>query len=201
MAEPCRPQLEQRSGFLETVVRVIPRLRGWSRTGEEDLHQSPGTLLPVRGGCHVGDADKSPKQIEWVEVLPYVPAFDCALHQGIDRSLDLGTGTLIELRGTSDERIQRRGDDLLSRYVVNEQKHPCAQRFNRGHGVGELPLCCRQLFHFRLINRLNQRIAAWEVAIQSPRSDTRLFGDVVQTGVGAVTGEFLPGPFQNAPRC
>ena len=31
----------------------------WARTGDEDVHQSPGTLLPVRAGGHVGDADKS----------------------------------------------------------------------------------------------------------------------------------------------
>src|SRR5882724_5227956 len=103
---------------------MISRLLGRPRTCDEDIHQSLGTLLPVRGGRHAGDADKSPKQIEWVEVLTYVPALDCALHQSINRSLDLGSGTLIQLRGTSGECIQRRGDDLLGRDVVNEQQHP-----------------------------------------------------------------------------
>jgi hypothetical protein len=39
----------------------IPRLLDGPRTGDEDLHESPGALRPVRAGRHVGDADKSPK--------------------------------------------------------------------------------------------------------------------------------------------
>ena len=31
------------------------------RTKHEDVHKSPGALLPVRAGRHFGDAEKSPK--------------------------------------------------------------------------------------------------------------------------------------------
>jgi hypothetical protein len=55
---------------LTSYVRVVPgfilrrfgsRLFDWSRTSDEDIHESPGTLLPVRTGRHVGDADQCPK--------------------------------------------------------------------------------------------------------------------------------------------
>src|SRR5262249_40789283 len=36
----------------------------WPRAGDQDVHKSPSAWLPVRAGRHVGDADKSPKQIE-----------------------------------------------------------------------------------------------------------------------------------------
>jgi len=36
-------------------------LFGWSRTDDEDIHESSGALLPVRAGRDVGDADKGPK--------------------------------------------------------------------------------------------------------------------------------------------
>jgi len=33
----------------------------WPRTEDENIHQSPGALLPVRSGCHIGNADQSPE--------------------------------------------------------------------------------------------------------------------------------------------
>jgi hypothetical protein len=52
------------------------------------------------------------------------PLFECALHQYINCSFDLGAGNFKQLRGTSNQGIQRRGDDLLRRDVINEQEHP-----------------------------------------------------------------------------
>ena len=86
-----------------------------------------------------------------------------------NRFLDLSVGTFVHFLGISDERIQRRGDDLLRRDGINEQQQPGSQRFDRRHGLGELPLCCGQLFHLRPINRLDQFLARWKVAIQSSR--------------------------------
>jgi len=39
----------------------ISGLFEWPRAGDEDIYQSPGALLPVGAGRHVGDADKNPK--------------------------------------------------------------------------------------------------------------------------------------------
>src|ERR1700751_84746 len=36
-------------------------LLDWPRTGDEDVHESPRALLPVRTGRHVGNADQCPK--------------------------------------------------------------------------------------------------------------------------------------------
>src|SRR5580698_10289408 len=77
----------------------------WPRTRDEDVHQSPGALLPVRTGRHVGDADQRPKQIEWLQIFANVAALDGALHQRINRSLDLTTRTFKELRRPSNDRI------------------------------------------------------------------------------------------------
>ena len=67
----------------------VKALFDWSRTRDEDIHQSSGALLPVRTGRHVRDADKCAEQIEWLQVSANVAALDCALHQRINRSLDL----------------------------------------------------------------------------------------------------------------
>ena len=86
----------------------------------------------------MGDADQRPKQVEGVEISSYIAALDCALYQRIKRSLDLTAGTFIQLRGASNQGIQRRGDDLLGRNVIDEQQHPGSQRFQGGHGRSEV---------------------------------------------------------------
>jgi ribosomal protein L20 len=57
------------------------------------------------------------------------------------RSSDLTARTIIEIQRASNQRIQRRGDDLLGRNVVDEQQHLGSQHFQRGHGLGEVARC------------------------------------------------------------
>src|SRR5258708_5967516 len=170
----------------------------WPRTRDENIHKSSGALLPVRAEGHVGDSDQSAKKIEWLEVSTYVAARDGALDQRIDRSLDLSTRTFIQLGGASDEGIQCRGDDVLGGNVIDEQQHPGAQRFDRGHGISELPFRRGQLLYLSAINGFDQRIACRKVAIESSRSNACVFGDIIQAGVCAGPGKRLLGDVQNA---
>ncbi len=84
---------------------------------------------------------------------------------------DLSAGTFLQLRGTSDQRIQCGGNHLrLRRDVVNEQNHPGSQRFGRGQSSGQLPLCRRQLRHLAVIDPFEQRVACRKVPVQRSRS-------------------------------
>src|ERR1700683_5310793 len=89
-----------RTGLTETPgLSVTPRPRasglpGWARTGDEDVDESSGALLPVRTGGHVRDADQCPQQINRIEVLTDVTAFYRALHQCANRFPDPGVGSL-----------------------------------------------------------------------------------------------------------
>src|SRR5262249_12261919 len=116
----------------------------------------------------------------------------------MNRSLDLGAGSFIYLRGTADQRIQRRGDDLFGRDVVNEEQHPGPQRTDRGKFLGNPPLCSSYFFYLGPIDRLEKRIARRKMAVQSSRPNPSLCGDVVQAGICARPGERLLGYFQNA---
>ena|SRR5437762_3151213 len=49
------------SAFGSPNLTFAPRLFDWPRTSDEDIHESPGALLPVRTGRHVGDTDEGPK--------------------------------------------------------------------------------------------------------------------------------------------
>ncbi len=132
------------------------------------------------------DADQRPQQIEWIDIPPHVAAFDRALHQRIHRSLDLPPRAFIESRWASDKRIQRGGDDLLCRDVIDEQQHPRSQGFNRRHGPGESAFRFRQLLHLAPVHRLDQRVTGGKVPIQRSGSHPRLCRDVIQARVRAV---------------
>jgi hypothetical protein len=45
----------------EDALICVSRLFDWPRTCDEDVHESPGALLPVRTGRHMGNADQCPK--------------------------------------------------------------------------------------------------------------------------------------------
>jgi hypothetical protein len=64
-------------------------LFAWPRTGDENIDQPPGALLPVGTGGHVGDADKSPQHVDWVQIPPDVSALDSALYRRTNRFMDL----------------------------------------------------------------------------------------------------------------
>ncbi len=50
-----------KSAFGSPNLTFAPRLFDWPRTSDEDIHQSPGALLPLRTGRNMGDADQRPK--------------------------------------------------------------------------------------------------------------------------------------------
>jgi hypothetical protein len=130
-------------GSLARTTEIkLSRSFQWPGTQDKNLHQSPRALLPVRAGRDIGDADKSAKQIDRVNVLAYVAALDRALHECAKRFMHLGLGRLEHLLGVADERIQHRGDNLLHFDGINEQQQPGSQGLHRGQSVRELSLRC-----------------------------------------------------------
>src|SRR4029077_6093855 len=101
--------------FRFAAIRELGRwaLLHWPRTFDQDVHESPGAILPVGAGGYVGDANQRAKQVEWLEVFAYVAAVHGSLHKRINRSPNLKAGRIVQPRRTADDAIQRRCDDLL----------------------------------------------------------------------------------------
>ena len=175
MREACRPRVKWRTEARE----------GLSDRPLKPHEQRPPVLralLPVRSGRHTRYPDQGAKQVEGLQIFAYVATFDRAFYQRADSSLNLRARTLIQLGGTADNRMQSWANDLFRRNVVDEQQHPGAQCFNGRQACREPILGCGQFFHLAPIDRFNQRIACRKVAIQSSRSHTCLFRNVVQAG-------------------
>ena len=82
-----------RSNSAKSPFRILS-LFDRPRAGDEDIHQSPGALLPVRVGRHVGDADQSPKQIDGSRSLRMSPLLIARFTSARIASLDLSVGDL-----------------------------------------------------------------------------------------------------------
>src|ERR1700723_2852347 len=87
-------------------------LFGWARTGDEDVYQSSGALLPIPPGAHIRDADHRPKQIGGVNIPSHIAALFRALHQLFDCSLDQAARPLIEPGRTSGDAVESGRDDV-----------------------------------------------------------------------------------------
>jgi hypothetical protein len=111
----CPPLVDRRqdpssmsSRFMTTEPHTV--LFGWTRTGDQDVYQSSGALLPITAGAYIGNVDHRPKKIGGVNISSHIAALFHALHQLFDCYLDQAARTLMEpgkgLRRRARERDQ-----------------------------------------------------------------------------------------------
>jgi predicted RecB family nuclease len=78
--------------------------------------------------------------------------------------------------------VFRAGDDgHFPGDVVDEERHPRAERFQWRHRGDKMPFGCDELFDFAAVDSLNQVVARWEVSAKGGVSDTGPACDVVVT--------------------
>ena len=68
------------ASFFPTLGLSLAGLCDRPRAENENIHQSFCALLPIWPRRHVGNADQSSEQVEWIEVRADVAAFDRSLH-------------------------------------------------------------------------------------------------------------------------
>jgi hypothetical protein len=173
-------------------------LLGWARTGDEYVHESSGALLPITPGAYIRDADHRPKQIGGVNISSHIATLFRAFHQLFDCSLDQAARTLIEPVRATGDTVESGRNDVLCCDVVDEEQQPGAQGLDWRHRGDEPARCRGQLFHLTPIDRFDQRVPCREMAIQGAGPDTRLPGDVVQTGSRAVARKSRFRHFENS---
>src|SRR5580700_3352773 len=165
---------------------------------DQDIHKASGAVLPLGASRDVRDADKRAKEVEGLEILAYLAAFDSALYQRLDGSPDLRARRFVQPRWTTDNAIESRRNNMLGGDVVDEKHHPRPQRRHGRQFCGQFPLCRRELIHLGVIHGLNERAAGWEMPVQGSRPHAGLLGDLVEAGIGAGLRKRLLRHFQNA---
>ena len=98
----------------------------------------------------------------------------------------------------SGNGIESGRNDVLCRNVIDQQQHPGSKRLKRGHGLGETGRGRREFLHFVPVNTFDQLIPRRKMAIEGTCSNTRLLRDLLQAGIGALSGKDSLRNFKNA---
>ncbi len=144
-------------------------------------------------------ADKGPDDVFRVGVLPKSTAVDCALDQMEEGAVDEGTRALDEAHGATCNGLHGGQNEPLVGHVIDEQKHPRPQGFERRHRRGEALSSRSQLLDVVTVDSFDEIVAGGKVPIEGAWADACLAGDVVERSVGPMQREGVPGNLQDAP--
>src|ERR1700680_4303186 len=97
----------------------------------------------------------------------------------------------------SGNGIESGRNDVLCRNVIDQQEHPGSKRFERGHGLSETVRGRREFLHFVPVNTFDQLIARRKMGIEGTCSNTRLLRNLLQAGIGALSGKDSLRNFKN----
>jgi hypothetical protein len=109
-------------------------------------------LLPAWQSGGVEDADERAHEVIGVGVGAEIAAGDGALDGGYERGVDERAGAFHEAHGTAGDGIHRGNDELFAGHMIDEEKHPGAERFKRRQGGGEALFGRGELFDFAAVD-------------------------------------------------
>ena len=170
------------------------------RTGacDEDVYEASGAGLPTEQSSGVEDADEGTNEVVGVCVRAEITAGDGATNGGYEGGVDERTGAFEEACGTAGDGIHCWDDEALCSHMVNEEKHPGAERFERRHGSGKALFGRRELFDFAAVNGSDKVIASWEVTIEGGVANAGSACDVIEARRSSIAGEDLLGHVKDA---
>ena len=161
----------------------------WARAGDEDVDETTGGLLPAGFVGGVKDADEGTHEVVGIGVVAEIAAGDGALGEGGERGADEAAGTHDEARGAAGDGIHGGNDEHFAGDVVDEEKHPGAEGFERRQAGGEARAGGGEFLDFAAVDGFDEGVASWEVAVESAGADAGLAGDLIEAGHRSVAGE------------
>jgi hypothetical protein len=144
------------------------------------------------------DADEGTDEVIGVGVGAEITAGDGALDGGYEGDVDERAGAFHEPQGAACDGVHGGNDELFGGDVVDGEKHPGAERFERWHGGGEALFGCGKLFDFAAVDGFDEGVARWEVAIEGGVADAGSACDVVEARSCSIAGENFLGYLKDA---
>ena len=89
-------------------------------------------------------------------------------------------------------------DELFGGHMVDEEKHPGAERFEWRHGGSEALFGGGKFFDFAAVDGFDEGVTSWEVAIERGVADAGSASDVVKARGSAIAREDLLGYLKDA---
>ena len=144
------------------------------------------------------DADKRADEVVRVSVCAQFAASDSAFDRSDEGSVNETARAFDQSHRAARDGVHGRDDERFGSHMVDEEKHPGAERFKRRHGGSEALFRCGKLFNFAVVDGFDEGIASWEVAIEGGVADAGSACDVVEARSRAIAGENLLGYLKDA---
>jgi hypothetical protein len=145
----------------------------------------------------VEDSDEGADEVVGIGVSAEIAVGDRPLDGADEGSVDERAGAFKQAHAAGGG-VHCGEDELLFGDVVDEEKHPGAKRFKRGHGDREALFGSGKLFDFVAVDGSNKVIAGWEVAIEGGVADAGPACDVVEARSCAIAAEDFLGYLKDA---
>ena len=144
------------------------------------------------------DTDERAEEVVRIGVRAQIAARDCAFDRRDEGSMYETARAFDQPHRAAGDRVHRRDDECFCGYMIDEEKHPGAERFKWWQGRGEALLGCGKLFYFAPVDGFDQVVAGWEVAIEGGVTDAGSACDVVKARSCAIAGKNFLGYLKDA---
>ena len=128
------------------------------------------------------DTDEGANEVVRLCVGAQIAAANGALHQGEKCAVDEAARAFDEAHGATRDGVHGGEDKRFVGHVIDQEKHPGAESFERGLRGGEAARSCGELFDFGAVDGLDQVVAGGKVTVERSGADAGLAGDVVEGG-------------------
>ena len=113
------------------------------------------------------DADEGTDEVIGIGILTESAAVYGALDQGNECAVDDAASAFDEAQGAARHSIHGGKDELFAGHVIDEEKHPGSQSFERRHRCGEALPGASQFFNFASVDGFDQGVAGGKVTVES----------------------------------
>jgi hypothetical protein len=140
------PQELQCLSLTVSCLRCL--LRG---ADDEYVDEAAGALLPAGQSCGVEDANERADEVVRIGVCAEIAAIDGAFDRRDEGSVNETTRAFDQSHRAARDGVHGRDDERFGGHMVDEEKHPGAERFKRWQGGGEALFGCCKLFDFATV--------------------------------------------------
>ena len=144
------------------------------------------------------DTDERADEVVRVGVSAQFATSDGPFDRRDESSLNETARTFDQSHRAARDGVHGGYDERFGGDMVDEEKHPGAERCKRRHGGGEALFGCGKLFHFATVDSFDEGVASWEVTIEGGVADAGSAGDVVEARSCSIAGENLLGYLKDA---
>jgi hypothetical protein len=180
------------------VPNTLCKRLAWSRASDEYVYETAGALLPAGDSRGVEDADERAKEVVRIGVRAQLSTGNGAFDRRDEGSVNETARAFDQSHRASRDGVHGRDDERFRGHMIDEEKHPNAERFKWWQSSGETLLGCGKLFDFAAVDGFDEGVARWKMAIEGGVSDSGSACNVVKARSCPIASEDFLGYLKDA---